>query len=464
MPTRRRLLTGVSGLAGLAGLAVMSTGLVRAASAEPTLLAQADLRGGHDGDLAGLLPDVVDDQSRRLQQAIDDAAREGRILRLPAGDYYFSNLTLPDGARLAGVPGATRLIYTGRGHGLLAEGGERVALDGLVIDGANQRLGEHVRGLVQLRNVGNLTLRDVQIAGSAKYGLALEGCGGTVEQCDLSGAAEAGLYAVESRTLTIRDNHVHDCGNGGILVHRWSKGFDGTLISGNRIARIAATNGGTGPFGNGINLFRAGGVIINGNHVSDCAFSAIRANSADNCQIIGNQALHSGETAIYSEFEFSGAVIANNLIDGGTMGISVANFDRGGRLSVISGNLVRNLSTSGPYVPKNSGFGIGIAVEADASVSGNTIEGAPKWGVMAGWGPYLRDVALTGNMIRHCGAGIAVSVVEGAGATLVQGNIFSHTPQGAVIGTRWNETVTGDLARQGAEAFAHLTVRNNVAG
>ncbi|MEH0071825.1 hypothetical protein V6L77_18445 [Pannonibacter sp. Pt2-lr] len=45
-------------------------------------------------------------------------------------------------------------------------------------------------------------------------------------------------------------------------------------------------------------------MIIASNHVSDCAFSAIRANSASNVQISGNTCLRSGETAIYSEFSF----------------------------------------------------------------------------------------------------------------------------------------------------------------
>jgi uncharacterized secreted repeat protein (TIGR03808 family) len=425
------------------------------------LFTDIGLRGGHDADLSALLPDTADDQSRRLQEAIDSSASAGRILRLPAGSFHFSNLTLPDGTRLAGVPGATRLVYTGQGHGLLAEAGRSVRIEGLTIDGANQRLGEHVRGLVHLRFVEQVFLGDVTVTGSARDGLVLEGCGGRVERCDISGAADSGLFAVESKDLAISDNVVHDCGNGGILVHRWTPGPDGTIVSGNRVARISARSGGTGQFGNGINLFRAGDVTVSDNHVSDCAFSAIRANSAGNVQIVSNKALRSGETALYSEFAFEGALIANNLVDGGTMGISVANFASGGRLAVISGNLIRNLSPDGPYKQTASGFGIGIAVEADASVTGNTIEGAPKWGIMAGWGPYLRDVAITGNVIRQAGLGVAVSVVEGAGTTLISDNVFAQTPGGAVVGTRWNDAVTGDMARTGASAWPHLTVERN---
>ena len=36
-------------------------------------------------------------------------------------------------------------------------------------------------------------------------------------------------------------------------------------------------------------------------------------------------------------------VIANNIVDGAALGVSVTNFDEGGRLAVVQGNLIRNL-------------------------------------------------------------------------------------------------------------------------
>ncbi|MDF1608477.1 TIGR03808 family TAT-translocated repetitive protein [Hoeflea sp. YIM 152468] len=455
--SRRALLASLAGASAAGLFAPMEP----ASAAAGDLFTRIDLRGGHDADLAGLLPDAADDQSRRFQRAIDAAAAGGRILRLPPGTFVVSNITLPEGARIAGVPGATRLIYGGRGHGFVAEGARRIELSGLVLDGANQRLGEHVSGLVHLRGVAEAVIENVSLAGADGHGVLLEACGGRIHHCEISGARLAGIYAVESRGLAITGNVVRDCANGGILVHRWSAGEDGTLIDGNRVMRIAARVGGTGQNGNGINIFRAGHVMVRGNHVSDCAFSAIRANSASNIQIVSNQAIRAGETAIYAEFSFEGAVIASNLIDGGTVGISVANFNEGGRLAVVQGNIIRNLSTQGPYPAEYAGFGIGMAIEADAAVSGNVIEGAPKWGVLMGWGPFLRAVNFSANTVRDCGAGVAVSVVEGAGAALISNNMFDATPDGAIIGCRWNEVVTGDLARAGADRFRHLTIDRN---
>lgn len=283
-------------------------------------------------------------------------------------------------------------------------------------------------------------------------------------QRHLSQAAGSGIYAVESEKLSINANTVVDCGNGGILVHRWKAAEDGTMVRGNRVSRISARDGGTGENGNGINVFRAANVMVTDNHISDCAFSAIRANSATDVQIIGNQCLRSGETAIYSEFGFQGAIVTGNLIDGAANGILIVNFNEGGRLAVVSDNIIRNLHVDGPYVHDGAGFGLGIAVEADTTVTGNVIENAPKWGLMFGWGPYLRDVVATGNFVRNAGGGCAVTVVEGSGTALIANNLFQDVRDGGVLGYRWNEKVTGDLLRSESEGFAHLTLSGNRLG
>ena len=138
-------------------------------------------------------------------------------------------------------------------------------------------------------------------------------------------------------------------------------------------------------------------------------------------QIAGNTCSRSGETAIYAEFAFEGAVINGNIVDGAANGISIVNFDKGGRMAVCSGNIVRNLSTKGPYPADAPGFGVGITVEADTCVNGNVVENAPLYGMKIGWGPYMRNVVATGNVIRKAGTGIAVTVVEGAGSAVISG-------------------------------------------
>ena len=330
-----------------------------------------DLRGALDGGEGGLRPGAEDDQSRRFAALLREAAVNGRPLFLPPGTYRISNIDLPENARVIGIAGASRIVYTGNGHLFAAEGVSHLSLSGLVIDGANRWLGDYAGALVHLRGAGDVTMQDCEIAGSRKNAILLERCGGRIANCRLSGAADAGLNAIESTGLSVTDNTVSDCGNGGILIHRWAKGADNTMVSGNRIARIAARNGGTGQNGNGINIFRADGVLVTGNHISDCAFTAIRSNAGSNVQISSNQCFNSGETAIYSEFGFEGAVLSSNLVDGAANGILVANFNEGGRLAVISGNVVRNLTAKAPYAHEGAGFGLGIGAEADVSITGN---------------------------------------------------------------------------------------------
>ena len=84
------------------------------------------------------------------------------------------------------------------------------------------------------------------------------------------------------------DNVVADCGDTGILVGRDEEGADDTIVRGNRVSGIRADSGGTGQYGNGINLDKANGVIVADNRIDDCAFSAIRCFSSDNVQVTGN--------------------------------------------------------------------------------------------------------------------------------------------------------------------------------
>src|SRR5205814_1615437 len=84
---------------------------------------------------------------------------------------------------------------------------------------------------------------------------------------------------------------------------------------------------------------------------------------------------------LYAEFGFEGALIASNTVDGAAIGISVTNFNEGGRLAVVQGNLVRNLLPRRPGgTDPGDGAGIGIYVEADSAVSGNVVENAPTAG------------------------------------------------------------------------------------
>jgi uncharacterized secreted repeat protein (TIGR03808 family) len=105
--------------------------------------------------------------------------------------------------------------------------------------------------------------------------------------------------------------------------------------------------------------------------------------------------------------------------------------------------------------------GIGIYIEADTAVTGNVIENAPAFGIIAGWGKYLRDVAITGNVVRNSFVGIGVSVVAGAGTALVHSNMIAETPRGAVVGLDHARPITTDLTIDGAQRYAQVAVGVN---
>jgi uncharacterized secreted repeat protein (TIGR03808 family) len=299
------------------------------------------------------------------------------------------------------------------------------------------------------------------VTASGRHGLVLEAAEGEVTGNTVTASAGAAIFSRDAAGLRIAGNTIRGAGNNGILVWRSEPGDDGTLVTDNRIENIAANAGGSGQNGNAISVFRAGNVIVRGNRIRNAAFSAVRGNAAANLQIAGNTCTGLGEVALYAEFGFQGALIAGNLVDGAAVGIAVTNFNEGGRLAVVQGNLVRNLAAfraagADPHDPA----GIGIGVEADTAVTGNVVEGAPSAGLLLGWRRYLRDVAATGNVVRDCGAGIAVSVAAGAGPAMIADNLITGARRGAIVGMDGHTTVAAELA-DGAARFAHLTIAGN---
>jgi putative cofactor-binding repeat protein len=178
---------------------------------------------------------------------------------------------------------------------------------------------------------------------------------------------------------------------------------------------------------------------VRGNRIRNAAFSAVRGNTASNLQIVGNTCTGLGEVALYAEFGFEGALIANNIVDGAALGVSVTNFNQGGRLAVVQGNVIRNLTNKRPPgTDPNDLAGVGSGIEADTVVTGNVVENAPNIGIAAGWGAYLRDVAVNANVIRNADFGITVSVAPGAGAAVIADNLISGVRRGAIVGMEWS--------------------------
>lgn len=400
---RRALMATGAGL-GLAGMAAGE--VIAGPRSAPALGAGAFVDLDHNSEHP---------QTAKIQAAIDAAASAGVPVMLPPGRFVSGPLFLRKGTKLIGAHGATTLVALLSEPVIQATNVSDILISGLVIDGANV----------------------------ATEALHLEGASGSIRDCVIQRVRDAGVHCNDCARLSITHNEVSACGNNGIQVWRSNPGPDGTQVVGNRIFDIRADAGGSGENGNGINVFRAGDVMVSGNRIEDCAYSAVRGNAASNFQVLGNSCARLGEVAIYAEFGFEGAVIAQNVIDGAATGIAVTNFNEGGRLAVVQGNLVRNLKRR-LHEPVDK-RGDGITVEADTCVSDNVIEGAENIGLSIGWGPYMRDVVATGNIVRGAEIGIAISSDQTAGACLVANNMISGAKSGAIRGMDHGKLVGGEL-------------------
>ena len=449
--SRRTLLA----MAGAVGAAASLPGNARALVTNGAAL---------DGELLGVQPDTWADQGKAITQALETAARQGKALFLPQGRYVATRIELPAGGHLAGARGQTSMLGQGEAPILATRGARDAAISGIDFDD-RFKAADNRTGMVMLEDCAGLRIRDCSFRAAIRPMLKLSRCGGEITGNLFEKGLDNALLALDSVGLRIDGNDVRDMGDNGILVWRSAPGEDGTIVTGNRIARVGNRSGGNGQWGNGINIYRAGNVVAANNRITDCALSAVRNNAGANCQIVGNNTTRSGETAIFVEFGFSGAVVANNIVDRASTGISITNYNEGGRLATVTGNVVRDLYRDPSRLEgEPQAYGIGIAAEADTVVSGNVIENAPWIGLVLGYGRYLNDVVASDNVIRGGDYGIGVSVVKGAGKALVRGNLVSGTRKAAIAGFDHDAAVTGDLLASDAGRYPHLTLAQNTLG
>jgi uncharacterized secreted repeat protein (TIGR03808 family) len=412
----------------LAGLALLAT-------ATP-----ARAQGVLDATTLGLVPDSQADQSDILQHALGQAADSGQVLRLPRGIIYAQGLDLPGGLVIEGVPGSTTISpFSGGMIGSIHEHSALVLRD---ITFSGRGTAEGTSGLLSFEYADSIALERCVFRGAPGVAVNIVDAAVTIRDCEFGDIGDAAIHASDSRGLLISGNRIDGCGNAGIRIWRGERGPDGSIVTANRIANIDWRGGGNGQNGNGINVFNADEVIVADNHIADCAFTAVRLNTTNNTQVSGNTCLRSGEVAIFSEFEFSASVIANNIIDGAATGISITNLDTGGQLAVCSGNIVRNITPTSAVNPDT--IPIGIFAEAETAITGNTVQGVPGIAIAAGYGTFLRNVLISANVVSESDIGIGVSVVEGAGAVHIGGNAVVAR-QHAIVGLAWTDVVETDL-------------------
>lgn len=294
------------------------------------------------------------------------------------------------------------------------------------------------RGLVHLSDARRLWITDCAVSLAAGNAIVLLRCDGAVTSTTIADAADNALFATDLSGLMLSANTIRGSGNGGIRVWQSEKRDDGTIVVDNRIEGTQARAGGNGQNGNAINVYRAGNVIVRGNQIRKAAFSAVRGNAASNIQIVGNSCAGLDDVALCSEFGFQGAVIADNVVEEAGSGISVTNFDVGGRIASVRGNILRNLRQSHP---EHAAARARRRHRHRGRYRGDRKRdrecGARRH--PRGWGPYLRNVTIAGTSSRAPSAAPS-------------------------LGMEWDKAVSGDIAHDGAARYPQLTVANNRVG
>jgi uncharacterized secreted repeat protein (TIGR03808 family) len=133
---------------------------------------------------------------------------------------------------------------------------------------------------VQVEHCAAIKIVDCEIKGSGRNALVCLAAAGEVSDTTLTDAADVAIHVLDAAGLVIARNRISAAGNNGIQVWRSVNGDDGTIVVDNRIESIDNRSGGSGQYGNAINVFRAANVIVRGNRIKNCAFSAIRGNAA----------------------------------------------------------------------------------------------------------------------------------------------------------------------------------------
>ncbi len=400
-------------------------------------------------------------RSQDLSARLSEAARKGAAVTLPAGEITLMGLDLPDGAVLKGVPGKTVLKLSGVGPLLSTSMARRITIENIVFDGGGGFTPKE-KGLLDFSDVINLSISGCAIRHSTARGANLARCGGVFAQNEISDVVDVGLHSLDGLGLDIDNNHVHRCGDNGVLIYATSAGrYDGSRIRNNLIEDIDNRSGGNGPYGNGVFIWGAGVVRVEKNRIYRCVYTAVRNNGAHNVEVIGNDCRTFGEKAMYAEFGAKNSTFKDNHIEDAGAGIAVANADKGTDGAIVSGNTIVNMrkGVNDPEFGPEMLWLTGILAEKNVDVTGNKIVG-PGWiGIaLGGWRENLRAEA---NDISGVDYGVVLATGDGAGDALVARNRISAR-KGAVIATAGMNFLPGDLTKPGAKNYPRLVVRDNV--
>jgi uncharacterized secreted repeat protein (TIGR03808 family) len=460
--------------------------------------------------------------SATMQVILSQAVTSGLPAQVRPGTYDCTNVFLSGPITVQGVPGSVVFrVTSGAAYILALSAFGKASFFGIEFNGQGLNLATDpnytIPSLVNTRKdsgtlVSHIYFDTCKFANTLRSGMSIGDTRVTVENCEFIGCKERSIAVITSDRVNVINSYFEDqdyavlCNpgastnvaiHGNVIKKCRRNAIDiepatpnpvaivsrDISIQNNKISKLLVADtwavartdiNSTGGEGNGILVYLCQNVVIEGNDVSDCQFSSIRTNLSSQVTVSGNISKNSGETAIYLESvgstigEFGSAVSGNIVYNAGS-GISVVNFDNGGRFAAVSANVIKGVTvktiTYGAGLSYKSG-GVGIFVEADCAVSGNSVEDCAI-GIGAGTNQFTSDVNISGNLIRKSGLGIGVSS-QTPKEILVANNFIAGFSAGAIRKITYNgapfliDTVELAPANRGSAASGLINMIGNI--
>lgn len=144
-------------------------------------------------------------------------AKEGAVIELPEGNYDISRPLILDGVKNVTIrgkgPDKTILNFKGQKDG--AEG-LRITANGVVLE--DFALLDAKGDCIKVEDAMNVTFRRLKVGwtklhstSNGSYGLYPVGCSNvTVDDCEVFGSSDAGVYVGQSKNIIVKKNRVHD--------------------------------------------------------------------------------------------------------------------------------------------------------------------------------------------------------------------------------------------------------------
>lgn len=161
-------------------------------------------------------PKVDNDFEKQLQEKFINA-KEGDVIELPEGTYSLSRSLILDGIKNITIRGKgkekTILSFKNQKDG--AEG-LRITADGIVLE--DFAVLDAKGDCIKVQDATNVTFRRLKMGWTSlhdtkngSYSTYPVGCTNVlIEECDVFGSSDAGVYVGQSKNIIVRKNNVHD--------------------------------------------------------------------------------------------------------------------------------------------------------------------------------------------------------------------------------------------------------------